>query len=74
MVNSDYKKYFEYDKFVTKEQYIKELLTAPNGRKAQMINFDINYVDDRFAKTLTKIYYYLTMLKQWIEEQLYHFI
>ena len=56
LVNSDYKKYFEYDKFVTKEQYIKELLTAPNGRKAQIINFNINYVDDRFAKTLTKIY------------------
>ena len=56
LINSDYKKYFEYDKFVTKEQYIKELLTAPNGRKAQIINFNINYVDDRFAKTLTKIY------------------
>ena len=56
LVNSNYKKYFEYDKFVTKEEYIKELLTAPNGRKAQIINFNINYVDDRFAKTLTKIY------------------
>ena len=56
LVNSDYKTYFEYDKFVTKEEYIKELLTAPNGRKAQIINFNINYVDDRFAKTLTKIY------------------
>ena len=56
LINSDYKKYFEYDKFVTKEQYIKELLTATNGRKAQIINFNINYVDDRFAKTLTKIY------------------
>ena len=29
---------------------------APNGRKAQIINFNINYVDDRFAKTITKIY------------------
>ncbi len=56
LVNSDYKKYFEYDKFITKEDYIRELLTAPNGRKAQIINFNINYVDDRFAKTLTKIY------------------
>ena len=56
LVNSDYKTYFEYDKFITKEEYIRELLTAPNGRKAQIINFNINYVDDRFAKTLTKIY------------------
>lgn len=56
LVNSDYKTYFEYDKFVTRDEYIKELLTAPNGRKAQIINFNINYIDDRLAKTITKIY------------------
>ena len=56
IVNSEYKKYFDYDKFITKEQYIKELLIMPNGRKAQIINFNINYVDDRFAKVLVKIY------------------
>jgi len=54
--NSDYKKYFEYEKLVTREEYIKELLTAPNGKKAQIINFNINYVDDRLAKNITKIY------------------
>ena len=31
------------------------LLTASNGKKAQIINFNINYVDDRLAKTITKI-------------------
>ena len=31
-------------------------MTAPNGRKAQIINFNINYIDDRLAKTITKIY------------------
>ena len=41
---------------MTKEQYIKTLLTANNGLKAQIINFNINYVDDRFAKSLTKIF------------------
>ena len=56
IVSSEYKKYFDYDKFITKEQYIKELLIMPNGRKAQIINFNINYVDDRFAKVLVKIY------------------
>ena len=56
LVNSEARKYFEYDKFVTREQYIKELLTAPNGRKAQIINFNINYIDDRLAKSITKIY------------------
>lgn len=56
LVNGDYSIYFDYPKFITKEQYIRELLTAPNGQKAQIINFNINYVDDRLAKNLTKIY------------------
>ena len=56
LINSDYSKYFDYSNFVTREGYIKDLLTATNGRKAQIINFNINYVDDRFAKNLVKIY------------------
>ena len=56
LVNSGYSKYFEYDKYVTQDEYIKELITATNGKKAQIINFNINYVDDRFAKNLVKIY------------------
>lgn len=56
LVNSDYAKYFEYPEFITMEQYIRKLMTADNGRKAQIINFNINYVDDRLAKNLTKIF------------------
>ena len=56
LVTGEYKEYFNYPNFISKEQYIKELLSAPNDRKAQIINFNINYVDDRFAKTITKIY------------------
>lgn len=56
LINSDYAQYFNYPTFVSKEGYIRELLTSPNGRKAQIINFNINYVDDRFAKNLVKIY------------------
>ena len=56
LINSDYSKFFEYPSFVTVEGYIKDLLTTANGRKAQIINFNINYVDDRFAKNLVKIY------------------
>ena len=56
LVNSEASTYFDYDKFITKQGYIKELLTAEDGRKAQIINFNINYVDDRLAKNITKIY------------------
>ena len=56
IVNSDTVKYFEYDEYVTKEDYIRKLLEAPNGKKAQIINFNINYIDDRLAKTIVKMY------------------
>lgn len=56
LVNSDYSVYFDCPEYVTKEQYIRKLLTSYDGKKAQIINFNINYIDDRFAKALTKIY------------------
>ena len=56
LMNSNYARYFEYNGYINRESYINYLLTAPNGRKAQIVNFNINYVDDRFAKTLVKIY------------------
>ena len=56
LLSGDYAKYFECEEYVTMDDYIKGLLMAGSGRKAQIINFNINYVDDRFAKILTKIY------------------
>lgn len=56
LVNSEDSIYFEHEEYVTKHEYIKELLTAKNGKKAQIINFNINYIDDRLAKNITKIY------------------
>ncbi len=56
LANSDYKEYFEYPKFVNKIDYIKNLmLDKISGQKCQIINFNINYVDDRLAKVITKI-------------------
>lgn len=56
LINSDYSKYFKYDKYITKEDYIKELVVTKSGKKAQIIDFNINYCDDRLAKNITKIY------------------
>ena len=56
LVNSDENTYFDYPEYITKEEYIRFLMVVNGNRKAQIINFNINYVDDRFAKVLTKIY------------------
>ena len=56
LVNSSESLYFDYPVYISKHDYIRKLLTASNGRKAQIINFNINFIDDRLAKTITKIY------------------
>jgi ABC-type dipeptide/oligopeptide/nickel transport system ATPase component len=56
LINGDYKNFFSYPKYVTREEYIQELLTdRMTGQKCQIVNFNINYVDDRMAKVITKI-------------------
>lgn len=56
LVNSNNRKYFEYPKFVDQNTYVADLLTDKlTGNKCQIVNFNINYVDDRLAKVITKI-------------------
>lgn len=56
LINSDYVNYFNCDTYMTKEEYIRYLLYKNGNMKCQVINFNINYVDDRFAKVIVKIY------------------
>ena len=55
LMNGSYKEYFNIDKYITKEQFIDSLVKSKDGEKKQIINFNISYVDDRFAKVLVKI-------------------
>ncbi len=55
LANGEYKEYFKYPTMVTKGGYIRDLMTLDSNSKAQLIGFNINYVDDRIAKSMTKI-------------------
>lgn len=55
LINSQYSEYFNYDSMIDRSGYIARLLTTVDGKKAQIVNFNINYVNDRMAKVLTKI-------------------
>ncbi len=56
IMNSDYAHYFDVEEYIPKEEYIRKLFTSMSGEKAQIVNFNLNYVDETFAKSLTKIY------------------
>ena len=56
LATGDNRHYFTYPKYVTRDEYIESLVTDPNtGGRVQIVNFNINYVDDRIAKVITKI-------------------
>ena len=52
---SENSKYLRYPEFITAENYIASLV-AVGGKKAQIINFNLEDVEDWFAKVVVKIY------------------
>ena len=47
--------YFDYTEYISEFDYMKTLLYEGN-LKCQVLNLNINYIDDRMAKTFSKIY------------------
>ncbi|HOZ53720.1 MAG TPA: ATP-binding protein [Bacilli bacterium] len=56
LISSEYATYFRFDEYISKKDYIKSLLMIDDNKRAQLININLNYLDDRFAKIITKIY------------------
>lgn len=52
---SENSRYLRYPSFITMENYIATLVSV-NGKKAQIINFNLEDVDDWFAKVVVKLY------------------
>ena len=55
LVNRGNGKFFSAEKFVTLEEFIKGV-QIKDGRKCQIVNFNLEDVDDRFARTVVKIF------------------
>ena len=56
LATGDNRYYFTYPKYMTRDQFVDSLTWDPRtNKKVQIINFNINYVDDRVAKVMTKI-------------------
>ena len=55
LASGDASKYFDCKELISREMFIRKLITASDGKKAQIVNFNISQVDDRLAKAITKI-------------------
>ena len=53
--NSSNKEFFDVPNFITAEQYINSFLLTPNNGRVQLVNFVLEEVDDRLAKSIVKV-------------------
>lgn len=56
LIIGGYSRFFKLDRFIDKRTYLHDLLFDNNGRKYQVVNFNLEDVDDSFAKVLAKIF------------------
>lgn len=56
LINGPYKKFFEYPYVISKKEYVENLFKNENGETAQIVNVNLDAMEDRFAKILTKLY------------------
>ncbi len=55
LIKNDYSHYFDMD-YVTIEEFINGLFKNNLGSNAEIVNFNISFIDDSFCKTVVKIY------------------
>lgn len=56
ITNSSIRKFFEVEQFMTINEYISNLILIGTNKRAQIINFVLEGIDDRFCKALVKVY------------------
>lgn len=55
LVIGEYNRFFSFPSFINLESFIASLVTL-DGKKAQIVNFNLEDIDDSIAKVITKIY------------------
>ena len=55
LVHRNYGQFFSSDSYITVEEYIKRLQIKRN-KKCQIVNFNLEDVDDKFARSIVKIF------------------
>ncbi len=56
IINSPNKRFFDYKDMISKQDYIEGLFRNQKGENVQIININLDEMEDRFAKILTKLY------------------
>ena len=56
LITSENRKFFDYNGYVSRETFVKNLFTSSNDENVQIVDVNFNGIDDRLAKTLCKLF------------------
>lgn len=57
IINSDKNEFFKFDKYQSRAEFVEEFFkTGPNGENVQLVDINLSFIEDSFAKCLTKIF------------------
>lgn len=57
IINSNKVNYFAFDDYISKPEFVEKFFTVgEGGETAQLVDINLSFIEDRFAKCLTKIF------------------
>ena len=57
IINSDRNEFFKFDRYMSRAEFVKDFFkTGPHGENVQLVDINLSFIEDSFAKCLTKIF------------------
>lgn len=57
IISSEKINYFQFNEYLSKNDFVEQFFsTGPNGENVQLVDVNLSFIDDKFAKSLTKIF------------------
>lgn len=57
IINSNKNEFFKFDRYLSRSEFVEEFFkTGPNGENVQLVDINLSFIEDSFAKCLTKIF------------------
>ena len=57
IINSDRNEFFKFDRYMSRVEFVEDFFkTGPHGENVQLVDVNLSFIEDSFAKCLTKIF------------------
>lgn len=56
IINSEKINYFSFNEYISKSDFVEQFFSTASGEPVQLVDINLSFIDDKFAKSLVKIY------------------